>query len=143
MQKHRYSVVILIAAFSFFTTSLCTAQTHKQEAIDDAYEKCLAADTSCANIGDCAFIAYGKWEKEMNDTYKKLLKALKKEKDKAALKQSQAAWVAYRDATFKSYDMMFNRPGGKWCRLRHDDRIDMVRARAIQLRNYMESLKKK
>ena len=79
----------------------------------------------------------------MNEAYKKLLKELKKEKDKTALKQAQTTWLAYRDATFRSYDMMFDIPGGNWCRLRHDDRIDIVRTRALQLQNYYEVLKTK
>ena len=128
---------------SLFITTACTAQTKKEDEIDIAYQKCIATDTSTANIDACAFVAYAKWNKQMDEAYNRLMKKLKKEADKAALKQSQDAWIAYRDATFKSYDMMFNLPGCKWCLVRHDDRISVVRARALQLRNYAESFEKK
>jgi len=125
----------------FFSFS-CSAQEEKKDEIDITYQACLAKDSSTANISACAFVAYGKWNKEMDNTYKKLLKSLKKEKDRAALKQSQAAWVMYRDAEFKSYDNMFNLPGSKYCLIRQDGRINIVRARTQQLREYAEDLKK-
>ena len=119
-----------------------SAQTVKEDAIDIAYRDCLLKDTSSGNIDACAFIAYGKWNKELDNAYNKLMKSLKKAKDKAALKQSQIAWKAYRDAEFTSYNNMFNCPGNKWCRRRQDGRIDIVRARVLQLRGYAESMKK-
>jgi uncharacterized protein YecT (DUF1311 family) len=127
----------------FFMVNLCAAQTKKEEDIDVDYQKCVLQDSSCTNVSGCAFIAYDKWEKKMNNTYDALLRELKKEEDKTALKASQAAWLAYRSATFASYDKMFNIPGDKWCRLRHEDRIDIVRTRTLQLRTYFENLKKK
>ena len=131
--------------FYLFGASDISAQTEtkKEDHIDTEYKACLTKDTTCANISICAFTAYGKWDKEMDKAYNKLLKSLKKEKDKTALKQSQAAWKAYRDATFRSYDNMFDRTGDKWCQLRHDDRIAIVRARTLQLRNYSDAFKKK
>ena len=120
-----------------------SAQDKKENDIDKEYLACVANDTACPNVSDCAFRAYDRWNKEMEDAYKKLLHELKKEDEKEALKQAQDAWLNYRDYTFKSYDMMFDIPGNKWCRLRHDDRIDIVRTRALQLQNYFEVLKKK
>lgn len=132
-----FIICLLLAA------QVCSAQTRKEDEIDIAYFHCLDQDTSSGNIGGCAFIAYGKWEKEMKDTYSKLMRELKKKDEKDALQQSQKAWEAYRDATFLSYDMMFDKPGSQWCLLRHNDRIDMVRSRALQLRSYYQSLKKR
>ena len=130
--------------FLLFITSLCGAQTAKENDIDKEYNKCIARDTSTGNIGNCAFTAYGKWNKEMDDAYKKLLDMMKKnDSAKIALRKSQEAWVAYRDAEFSSYDRMFNYSGCKWCLIRHDDRIGLVRARALLLQNYIESFKKK
>ena len=125
------------------TITRASAQTAKEDPIDVAYKACLLKDTSCANIGDCAFVAYGKWDKEMQHAFSKLLAVTKKEKDQAALKASQKAWEAYRDATFHAYDNMFNLPGNKFCLARHTDRIEMVRDRTMQLRNYIETFKKK
>ncbi len=135
-KKYLILIILLLPAFHAFS------QTVKEDAIDIAYRDCLLKDTSSGNIDACAFIAYGKWNKELDNAYNKLMKSLKKAKDKTALKQSQTAWKAYRDAEFASYDNMFNRPGNKFCLMRQNGRIDVVRARVLQLRGYAESMKK-
>jgi len=132
--------------FLFFTTFIAlsvSAQDRKQDDIDIEYNKCVVKDSACPNVSDCAFRAYAAWEKQMKDEYDRLLRELKKEDDKLALKQAQEAWLAYRDATFTSYDFMFDIPGNKWCLQRHEDRIGLVRDRALQLRSYYELLRKK
>jgi uncharacterized protein YecT (DUF1311 family) len=134
--RHLLLPVLLALAFPI------SAQTTKEDAIDIAYNDCLLKDTSSGNIDACAFIAYGKWNKELDHAYDRLMKELRKSKDKAALKQSQTAWKAYRDAEFTSYDNMFNCPGNKWCMRRQNGRIDIVKARVLQLRSYYESMKK-
>jgi len=140
----QYKIPVFL--FLLFSVFQCPAQTeiedHKEDRIDIEYKACVAKDSSSANICNCAFVAYDDWNKEMESAYKKLMRTLKKDKDKDALKNAQAAWVAFKDAEFKSYDYMFNRPGGNYCGMRQDGRIDIVRTRTLQLRNYIESLKK-
>lgn len=121
----------------------CNAQTDKEEVIDMAYHDCLSKDTSYANICDCAFAAFGKWDKEMNKAYDKLLKTIKKDTDKEALKQSQKAWLAYKDAEFNTYNFIFNFQGNKWSTIRQNERIEMIRSRTLLLRNYLEALGKR
>ena len=133
----------MLFLFLLFFTIRCSAQSENANPIDIDYHACLAKDTSYANVCNCAYTAYDKWDKEMDKAYGKLLKILKKEKDKNVLKESQTAWMAYRDAEFKSYDNMFDLPGAKWCGLRQDGRIDIVRSRAVQFSNYIEVLKKR
>ena len=139
--KNGFNILICLLLLS---AGNCLAQAISDEdPIDREYNSCILKDSSSANICACAYFAYGKWEGEMDNAYKKLNRILKKDSDKAALKQSQTAWKAYRDAEFSSYDHMFNRPGGNWCGIRQDNRIEVVRARAIQLRGYLEALKQK
>ena len=133
---------ILFIPFFLVAAINCRAQTAKEDRIDAEYHKCLLKDTSYATLCNCSFEAFGKWDKEMDKTYKKLLNTLKKDKDKTALKQSQKAWLAYKDAEFNNYNNMFNQPGNKWSILRQDGRVEIVRARTLQLRNYLEALKK-
>jgi uncharacterized protein YecT (DUF1311 family) len=115
----------------------------KQYPIDREYQDCLAKDTSAGNLYTCAFEAYAAWDRMMDKEYKKLLRNLRSDKDRNAMKQAQTAWIAYRDAEFKSYDNMFNRPGANWIRMRAEGRIDVVRARALQLADYNTNLNKK
>ncbi len=142
MKNYALGKFFLFLLTLWFFSSPASAQSSKEDAIDIAYRDCLLKDTSSGNIDACAFVAYGKWNKELDKTYDKLMKTLKKTKDKNALKQSQTAWKAYRDAEFTSYDNMFNSPGKKWCALRQSGRIDIVRTRVLQLRGYLESMKK-
>ena len=134
---------LLFLLLTTFSVATATAQNSKQEDIDVNYGLCVIKDTACPNVSDCAFRAYAAWEKQMQEEYERLLHELKKEDDKLALKQAQAAWLAYRDATFTSYDFMFDIPGNKWCRQRHEDRVGLVRDRTLQLRNYYLLLRKK
>ncbi len=131
----------IIGTLFFLGLQPCFAQTEKQETIDLEYRACLAKDSSSANIDQCAFTAYAKWDREMDKAYKKLLNALSKPEDKAAVKQSQTAWIGYKNAEFKSYDCMFNRPGNQWCLLRQNSRIGMVRPRTVLLNNYLDVMK--
>ncbi len=117
------------------------AQTFdKREPIDQFYEDCLRKDTSAANIRNCAYEAYGKWDKELDKYYSRLVKELKNPKDKNAFIQSQKAWLAYRDAEFNSYDNIFNKPGENWTFVRANDRVNIVKARTLQLREYYQIL---
>jgi uncharacterized protein YecT (DUF1311 family) len=132
--KHFFLLLLLAA------TLQSAGQTKKQDRIDEEYEQCLRKDTSYTGVSNCSFEAYGKWNKEMTKTYNKLISKLKTEKNKAAMKQSQKAWLTYRDAEFNSYNYMFNQPGNKWDILRQQGRIEIVRERTLQLRDYLESI---
>jgi len=54
---------------------------------------------------DCLDIAYKSWDKELNRTYKKLLKIsfgyLDKGQIEALLKSAQRAWIKFRDSEIK------------------------------------------
>ena len=141
MNMMRHTTIVLF--LSFFIASHSHAQTVEEDPIDATFKTCLLKDTSTVCIRICAYTAYDNWNNEMSKVYKKLLKTLKKEKDKSALKQSQAAWTNYRDAEFKSYDNMFNISGNFWCRTRAMGRIDVVRSRAMQLRTYLADIKRR
>jgi uncharacterized protein YecT (DUF1311 family) len=131
------------AIFIGMVITMCPAiaQTTRQDKIDENYFNCLQKDTSYVNICNCAFEAFGKWDKEMDRTYNKLLRTLKKDKDKAAIKHSQKAWLAFKDAEFNTYNNIYNLPGNNWSLLRQNGRIDLLRARTLQLREYLEALK--
>jgi uncharacterized protein YecT (DUF1311 family) len=137
--KNLSLIVLLASAANGHAQTL--REERQEDRIDVEYNECLNKDSSSVNICNCAFVAYDKWNKELDNAYKKVLKTLKKEKDRDALKQSQTAWVVFKDAEFKAYDFMFNIPGTNWCSLRQDGRIDIVRARTLQLRSYAESFK--
>ena len=75
------NICLVLLVCTFFHSQ---AQTRKEDHIDEDYRKCLAKDTSYANLSNCAFVAFAQWDKEMDKTYKKLMKATKKVKDQNA-----------------------------------------------------------
>jgi len=140
MKQYSYLLSLICA---LFITLPCNAQQVNDDPVDEQYRECIKIDSTSGNICTCAYIAYGKYNEQMNKTYKKLLKSLKLPKEKTVLQQSQTAWMAYRDAEFKTYDVMFNLPGDKWCGIRQYDRLEIVKARIISLKNYLIALEKK
>jgi uncharacterized protein YecT (DUF1311 family) len=137
MNQYRYIIVLLLLFLAFSGN----AQTRKEDQIDEEYHKCLMNDTSYAVLADCSFKAFEQWDKELNKAYGKLLEKIKKEKDREAMKESQAAWIAYKDAEFKAYNFVFNLPGNEMSIMREEGRIEVVRERTLQLRAYIEALK--
>lgn len=122
-----------------FISVNCPAQTNEgEEQIDREYKTCMGNDTSASTVSNCAYIAYDKWQNEMDRYYNRIVKGLRKPADKAIFKQSQQAWSAFRDAEFASYNHMFNIPGSKWYIIRLTSRIDVLRQRALQLKKYYE-----
>ena len=125
-------------------TLMCNNVYGQVEHVTDRnYRECLDKDTSIANMYNCAFEAYAKWDKEMDREFKKLLKSVRNDKDRAAVKSAQASWVAYRDNEFKAYDNIFNHPGYNWALLRANSRIELVRTRTLQLQQYNEAFEKR
>ena len=121
----------------------CTAQTTEKDPIDVDYENCIGKDTSGSTISNCVYIAYGKWQSELDKYYDRIMKKLVKPKDKSSFKQAENAWLAYRSAEFSAYDNMFNKPGGNWYVLRLNSRVNVIRERVQQLRDYYEALDEK
>jgi uncharacterized protein YecT (DUF1311 family) len=125
----------------FFISINCRAQTEETEdPIDREYKTCIGNDTSSSTISNCAYIAYGKWESELERYYSRIMKALSKPADKTAFKQSEDAWVAFQNAEFGSFNHMFNIPGNKWYLLRLNSRIDVLKTRVLQLRQYYDTI---
>ena len=118
------------------------AQEVDPHPIDLHYAACLAKDTSTENVYICAFEAYAAWDKEVDKQLKRLLRNLKTDKDRNSVKHSQEVWTSYRDNEFKTYDLAFNRPGRNWVLMRANCRVDIVKARALQLLSYNEALEK-
>jgi len=140
----RRVVLVILFVVAIFSMAGAQEREGKQEnEIDMKYNECLDKDTSAGNIYTCSFEAYARWNKVLDRAYDHVLKSLKNAKDKAAFKQAQDAWIAYRDKEFKAYDNMFNLPGAKWVLLRASGRIDIVRTRALQLELYYEAFDKK
>src|SRR5271165_4822993 len=67
--------------------------------IDKFYNDCIGRNPSTAGNLDCTRQAAKMWDAEMNNAYKNLLNLLGPTKSEA-LRESQRAWILFRDQEF-------------------------------------------
>ena len=104
--------------------------------IDSYLESCIDADSTTAGMVNCTNQAYSLWDKELNIKYVKLMSALAPA-DKQALRNAQRQWIAFRDAEFKAIDALYNgKDGTMYLPMRAADRLEVVKARVLQLSSY-------
>ena len=107
--------------------------------IDRKLEDCIDRDPSTAGMVECTEAAFAAWDKELNAAYQALAKLLGPEQ-KGALKTAQRQWLAWRDAEFAMLDAIYaTREGTMYLPMAAGDRMEIVKARAVELRSY-ESL---
>jgi uncharacterized protein YecT (DUF1311 family) len=116
------------------------AQEPGQHPIDRSLEACLEKDPSTAGMAECIGKAYVSWDKELNRAYNELSRKLKPEA-RPALKAAQVEWIKYRDAEFKLIDSVyFGLEGTMYIPMRADNRVKIVKARALELNDYLQLL---
>ena len=122
---------------AFLTLLLCLspkrllAQSEtKIHPVDKKYEACRALDYS--NLGEraCLRQALEDWDKALNKAYKSITFS-------PTLKASQLAWLAYRDKEFKHIENLFNAEGSMYPNLILVYKIEIVKARVLQLERYV------
>jgi len=143
MSRKVHTRLVAVFVGSLLCSVAAHGQTEKEDDIDLEYRYCKLKDSSSANISDCAFIAYDRWDKQLDAAYKHLDRLLKDGAERDKLKADEKAWETYKDAEFLLFDFMFDKPGSYWCELRHDSRINILRERTLLLRNYYEARKLK
>jgi len=108
--------------------------------IDKAEDVCISKNSTTAGMVNCSNEARKKWDAEMNKYYKLLMGVLdKKGQDK--LRESQLAWLKFRDAEFESIENMYHQMATMYIPIRSGDRMDIVKQRALQLKSYYEGSK--
>jgi uncharacterized protein YecT (DUF1311 family) len=128
-----------VLSFIFILTCSVLSQ-EKQTEIDTLYKICIDNNPSTQGVIHCAGIAEEAWDKEMNQYYNLLMDVLK-EDEKIKLKDSQLKWVAFRDSEFDfSGTMYYNLGGTMWLVANADKRVDIVKARALELKDYYTNL---
>lgn len=116
-------------------------QEEKKHPIDIAQEACMDKDWTTQGMLQCSSKALKEWEKEMNKNYKKLMGELKDKEDKAGLKASQDAWVAYDKANINfSGAMYYKQQGTMWRVIAAQNRVDTTKARTLELGRYYDNI---
>lgn len=114
-------------------------QDHKHH-IDSWYERCVEEDSTTVGMEQCSDKAYEKWDKEMNKVYQGLMKKLPV-KDREVLRESQRAWLKFRDAELKFGFVVYGGLHGTiWRVVYGGDRVDLVKQRTLKLTHYKDAL---
>jgi uncharacterized protein YecT (DUF1311 family) len=123
------SVLLSLSAVPAFA-----ARPEKPHPLDQEMESCMQKNDSTLGMQDC-YVAYAKrWDQLLNKYYQ----SLGGDKN-AALRNSQVAWLKYRDAEFRrietKYQDLTKRMGGGtiYSLLAGSDKLQVVRQRVLLL----------
>ena len=118
------------------------AQTKEPHPIEVELDQCLNSDAGVSTLGmrSCYATAMEAWDTELNRVYQ-ALRAELNEEEKEALLIAQRAWLAYRDSDFAfSKTMHANMQGTLWALVHDKHRMEVVRARTLELQGYLFTL---
>ena len=111
---------------------------HHEHPLDKEFQQCT--DENPANLGvrECLSTFLEKWDAELNRLYKEL-RNTPAEKQKAALKSSQLAWIAFRDKEFAYIEAQLGwMEGSMYPNMILRRKMNVVRARVLELYDYRE-----
>jgi uncharacterized protein YecT (DUF1311 family) len=132
-------ILPLIMAVWLITPAL--AADELPHPIDTKFGTCVEADPSTAGMIGCASAAGTAWDAELNQAYKGLVGALTG-RALDSLKQSQRGWITQRDKEFALQAALHAQLSGTmWGPVMADQRVTLIKTRALQLRAYAEILK--
>lgn len=131
-----YSAFLLI--FFFSSAMAFSQETEEQHPIDVALDKCMDKNPSTHGMIGCLNEAYKKWDTELNKNYKAL--SLKMDtKQKAALLAAQRKWIEYRDLEFMAQKAVYETMQGTMFQpMAVNDRMEVVKKRALDLKSYLD-----
>lgn len=137
MMRRMILTPMLLAAL----TITVLGQEESKHPIDKALEACIDKNGSTAGMVECTDKAYAAWDKELNKNYGALMQGLKP-KQKETLRLAQLEWIKFRDQEFKLIDSIYDTlEGTMYIPMRIDSRMEVIRKRAIELKNYLDLAK--
>ncbi len=78
--------------------------------LDLLLDDCLAEDSTTGGMVNCLKKATISWDRQLNASYKKLMKQLK-QSEKTVVKKAQRAWIKYKDAQTKALSSIYAEGG--------------------------------
>lgn len=124
--------------FLFLSFAAIAQDAQEQHPIDIALDKCMDKNPSTHGMIGCLDEAYKKWDAELNKNYKAL--SLKMDtKQKAALLAAQRKWIEYRDLEFMTQKAVYETMQGTMFQpMAVNDRMEVVKKRALDLKSYLD-----
>jgi uncharacterized protein YecT (DUF1311 family) len=135
---NKIMMIAIIAFVSANANIAANAAPDAGSAIDKRCQDCIDKNPSTAGNVDCLDKAYKEWDAELNKRYK-ALNAKLSPKAKAALQTSELQWIKYRDAERQFINQMYtDMEGTMYIPMSVSDNVDLVKGRAIQLKQYSD-----
>lgn len=104
--------------------------------IDRELEDCLNNDFSTVGMASCYASASEKWDVELNKYYK-FLRDILNEEEFEKLRQTQRAWLIYRDNDYQFRKYISNKLGGSMRSfINVQSAMEIIKERALSLQNY-------
>ena len=127
------------AALALLSLSFFSQANETSHPIDVTMKSCLDKAMATISIRDCYNQAHKAWDDELNKQYSLIMKtAGLNEEQKSALRNSQRAWLKYRDSYFDALQHYYPADGTIWGIIYDDQVMQIVRDKALSL----ESLRK-
>jgi uncharacterized protein YecT (DUF1311 family) len=131
---------IFIAFLLCISNSAFAQEEPTPHPIDIWLQQSLEKDYTTMGMREAMNTAREKWDQEMNQIYIRLMSRLNKEQ-KASLRESQRAWLKFRDAEGKVIsNIIASKEGTMWQLTATNKGMELVRARALQLKEYEDAL---
>ncbi len=144
MKPHIVSALVLL---SFLSTRFLYGQEEEEgeeHPIDIDLAACLDIDSNMSTLGmiSCIQAAEDAWDGELNLIYRELMGTLDSS-GQEGLRKAQRAWVAWRDAEFELNGIVYyeNLDGTMYHIFAADREMQIVRARTLELRDYLDALR--
>ncbi len=125
----------------FFSTAVYS-QTNQTTKIDIELQKCLRKPENYSTLGmiKCVHKATVKWDKKLNETYRKLLSLLTTTQ-KLKLKSSQREWLKFRDKEIEfSNQLYYDLQGTMWRPIAAETKLKLTKNRTLMLQEYLLNL---
>ncbi|QND52055.1 DUF1311 domain-containing protein [Phyllobacterium sp. 628] len=135
-----YGLVLLSLALSAVSPAFAASPEEKVDPIDKAATECLnsPAGQTTSGMVDCSHKAFVAYDKQLNETYKKVLASVDPESAKL-IKDAQRKWVAWREAQIKADDGPWRADRGTIASMDIEAmNVDAVRARIKELQYYAQ-----
>jgi uncharacterized protein YecT (DUF1311 family) len=133
--------VLLSLISVLLLASVAAAQEPQQNPIDKALDACIDKNGSTPGMVECTDKAYAAWDKELNQNYGELMRALNP-KQKEALRLAQLEWIKYRDLEFKSIDSIYDTlDGTMYIPMRISSHLEVIKKRSLELKDHLELVK--
>ena len=137
-ESKRVAAILCLLMMGFMCTG--TSEGGEEHSIDLFEQECIETNMTTSGMANCTYAALDKWEQEMNRYYNLLLERLDKEQ-RGKLRHSQQVWLNYRDAEFENVSSIYSHEKGTmYINVIASDQREIVKRRALDLRNYYEML---